>query len=188
MFERFTEPARDVVARARDEARMMRHDHLGTEHLLVALADVPALGLTREKARAAVVQTVGLGQDDGRGELPLTAAAQEALSESLHEAMKLGHDRVAPEHVLLGILRQRDGVALRVLGRAPRELREAVVRDLDAPREGAQVVRVGAQALGDLGNPRTDASVLLAILEQGGPIAAWLRDRGVTEDALRRLL
>jgi ATP-dependent Clp protease ATP-binding subunit ClpC len=189
MFERFTEPAREVAVVAQEEARMMRHGHIGTEHLLVALADVPALGLTRERARAAVVQTVGLGDVDGAGgQLPFTAAAKEALEASVHEAMKLGHSEVQPAHILLGILRQRDGVALRVLGTGPRELREAVIRDLGAPPDDALVVRVGAEAIGDLGNPRADARLLLAILERGGPIAAWLRERGVSEDAVRRLL
>lgn len=116
MFERFTEPARQVVTVAQDEARMMRHGRVGTEHLLVALADVPALGMNRSSARAEVVRAVGLGDEpDGSGSMPLTGAAREALEQSVHESMKLGHDAVEPEHVLLGLLRQRDGVALRVL-------------------------------------------------------------------------
>jgi ATP-dependent Clp protease ATP-binding subunit ClpC len=189
MFERFTDEARNVPVVAAEEARMMRHGHIGTEHLLVALADLPALGLTREGARAAVVHTVGLG--DARsteGQLPFTAAAKEALEASVHEAMKLGHAEVQPAHILHGILRQRDGVALRVLGTAPRDLREAVIRDLGRPPDDALIVRIGGEAVGDVGNPRTDARLLLAILERGGPMAAWLRERGVSEDALRRLL
>jgi hypothetical protein len=94
--------------------------------------------------------------------------------------------------VLLGLMRQRDGVALRVLaaaGHAPRDLREAVIASLSAEAAGdALPVRVGREPIGDLGNFRTDARLLLAILERGGPMAAWLRERGVTEDAVRRLL
>jgi ATP-dependent Clp protease ATP-binding subunit ClpC len=193
VFERFTDEARQVVTVAQDEARMMRHRHVGTEHLLVALADVPPLAMNRSSARAEVVKAVGLGDEPDGGEwMPFTGAAQEALETSVHESMKLGHDRVEPGHVLLGLLRQRDGVALRVLaasGRSPRSLREAVIADLrrDAP-EDAVMVRIDREAIGDLGNPRADARLLLAILERGGPIAAWLRERGVDEAAVRRLL
>jgi len=193
MFERFTEPARQVVTVAQDEARMMRHAHVGTEHLLVALADVPALGMSRSSARAAVVKAVGPGDEpDERGPLPFTGAAQEALDTSVHESMKLGHDEVEPGHVLLGLLRQRDGVALRVLaaaGHSPRDLRDAVIAGLTQEAlEDALTVRVGRALVGDLGNFRTDANVLLAILDRNGPMAAWLRERGVDEVAVRRLL
>ena len=190
MFERFTDQARNVPVVALEEAQLMRHGQIGTEHLLVALAEIPALGLTRQRARAEVVKIVGVGEAEpiAQGTTPFTDAAKAALDASVHEAMKLGHTQVEPEHILLGILRQRDGVALRVLGTGPRELREAVIRDLGAPPDDALVVRVGAEALGDLGNPRADARLLLAILEQGGPIAAWLRERGVDEAAVRRLL
>jgi ATP-dependent Clp protease ATP-binding subunit ClpC len=98
VFERFTEPARQVVVVAQEEARMMRHAQVGTEHLLVGLADVPALGLTRSQARAEVVRAVGLGDEpaEASGMLPFTATAQEALEQSTHESMKLGHDTVEP--------------------------------------------------------------------------------------------
>jgi ATP-dependent Clp protease ATP-binding subunit ClpC len=192
MFERFTDEARTAVSLAQDEARMMRHGHVGTEHLLVALADVAPVGLSRSQARAEVVKAVGLGDEpDAGGMLPFTATAQEALERSLHEAMKLGQERVEPGHVLLGILRQRDGVALRVLaaaGHAPRELREAIVAGLSRSDDDAVPIQLGHDLLGDLGNFRADARLLLAILERGGPMAAWLRERGVTEDAVRRLL
>jgi ATP-dependent Clp protease ATP-binding subunit ClpA len=192
-FERFTREAHKVVETARDEARMMRHGHVGTEHLLVALADVPPLGMNRSSARAEVVKAVGLGDEPDTGQMmPFTAAAQEALETSVHESMKLGHDTVEPGHVLLGLLRQRDGVALRVLaasGRSLRDLREAVIDGLTRDTaDGPVTVRVGTELVGDLGNFRTDARLLLAMLERGGPMAAWLRERGVDEAAVRRLL
>ncbi len=194
MFERFTPAAREIVVVALEEARMMRHARVGTEHLLVAVAEHPAiaaLGLTRERARAEVVRTVGLGESYVEGELPFTPAAQDALDASLHEAMRLGQERVEPGHVVLGLLRQRDGVALRVIaaaGGAPRDIRDAVIRELTQAPGHAVMVRLNEEAIGDLGNPRADARVLLAILERDGPIAAWLRERGVDEPVVRRIL
>jgi ATP-dependent Clp protease ATP-binding subunit ClpC len=187
VFERFTEATRSVVMTAHEEAHLMRHDHVGTEHLLVALAGDPAVApllapyeLSRERARAEVVRAVGMGEHEGSGQLPLTAAAQDALDASLQEAMQVGGDRVEPAHLLLGVLRQRDGVARRVLvaaGASPREFRESVVSGIAAP-----------PPLVAAGSPRADAQMLLAILERGGPVAAWLRERGVDEDAVRPML
>jgi ATP-dependent Clp protease ATP-binding subunit ClpC len=193
VFDRFTESARQVVVKAQEEAQMMRHGRIGTEHLLVALADVPPLGMTRARARSEVVKAVGLGDEaDAGGSIPMTPAAQEALETSLNEAMKLGQERIEPGHILLGIIRQRDGVAVRVLaaaGHPPRELREAVIAELTREQaDDAVVVRLGREAIGDLGSFRTDVHLLLAILGRGGPVAAWLRERGVTDDALRRML
>jgi ATP-dependent Clp protease ATP-binding subunit ClpC len=178
MFDRFTPEAREIVVVAHQEARLMRHGHIGTEHLLVALAeqpDVAALGLTRERARAEVVRTVGLGEVDGDqyGQIPFTTAAREALEGALGEAMRLGHRQIRPDHLLLAVLRQRDGVARRILvaaGAVPSEFRDAVT------------------VLGDLGNARVDVRLLLAILDRNGPMAAWLRERGVDEPTLRRML
>ena len=173
MFERFTDATRQVVTAAQEEAALMRHDHVGTEHLLVALADplAPLLGpygLTRERARGEVVRAVGMGKRDSPRELPFTPAARDALEATLEEAMQLGSEHVEPAHLLLGILRQRDGVARRMLmaaGATPREFRETVISALSD---------------GD-----ADAQALLTILERGGPVATWLRERGVNEDAVR---
>jgi ATP-dependent Clp protease ATP-binding subunit ClpC len=199
MYERFTEPTRQAVVRAQEEARLMRHAHVGTEHLLVALADEPeiqALGMTPERARGEVVRTVGLGTVDGEfsGQIPITAPAHEALQGAIGEAMRLGHSEVEPGHLLLAVLRQRDGVARRVLvaaGAVPSEFRDAVIARLstpEAPASDAVVARLGERVLGELGSARVDARLLLAILESNGPMAAWLRERGVDEPTLRRML
>ena len=188
MLERFTEPARAVVALAHEEARLMRHSHVGTEHLLVALArtgdDVLALyGLTGERARADVVRAIGMGAEAGAGERPLTPAARDALDTTLHEAMRLGHDHVEPTHLLLGIVRQPDGVARRILlaaGATPSDVREQVARRLGARPAGPHTPQ--------LGNPQADGHALLAILERRGAVAAWLRERGVDEAAVRAML
>jgi ATP-dependent Clp protease ATP-binding subunit ClpC len=190
MFERFTEKARHVVVLAQEEARLMRHGHIGTEHLLVALARVeddvatPLLsghGLTGEKARAEVVAIEGVGNAEAGGQLPFTPAAHDALGATLRESLELGHDRVEPAHLLLGVLRQRDGVARRVLagaGAHPPEARAEVIERLRQVGLGPQEPRA----------PQADGELLLQILERDGAVAAWLRERGVDEDAVRRML
>jgi ATP-dependent Clp protease ATP-binding subunit ClpC len=206
MFDRFTEAARQVIVVAYQEAQLMRHEHIGTEHLLVGLAEEPevgALGLTPERARAEVVRTVGLGEvvyerpeadDPNVVQIPFTAAVTAALEEALGEAMRLGHDQVEPGHLLLAVVRQRDGVARRILvaaGAVPSEFRDVLIRRLsapEAPASDAVVARLGERVLGDLGHARVDARLLLAILERNGPMAAWLRERGVDEPTLRQML
>src|SRR3954454_6430598 len=210
MFERYTEQARQVVVLAQEEARLMRHGHIGTEHLLVALARVgdgvatPMLadhGLTAEKARAEVVAIIGVGEAEGGGAIPFTPAAKDALEATLRESLELGHERVEPAHLLLGVVRQRDGVARRVLAAAgahPVEAREEVARRLAQSQRpaapggarpgGAMPVRLGETLVGDLGHPQVDGDLLLRILQRGGAVAAWLRERGGDEPAVRRML
>ena len=190
MFERFTDQARQVVVLAQEEARLMRHGHIGTEHLLVGLARVgddvatPMLadhGLTPEKTRAEVVAIIGVGNVEPGGQLPFTPAAHDALEATLRESLELGHDRVEPAHLLLGVLRQRDSVARRVLagaGAHPTESREEVERRLAETTDEALPRR----------SPLADGELLLQILERGGAVAAWLRERGVDEQAVRRML
>src|SRR4051794_8012584 len=191
MFERYTEQARQVVVLAQEEARLMRHGHIGTEHLLVALARVgdgvatPMLadhGLTAEKARAEVVAIIGVGGAEGGGAIPFTPAAKDALEATLRESLELGHDRVEPAHLLLGVLRQRDGVARRVLAAAgahPTESRAEVERRL---------AQSGSHPHEERRSPQLDGEILLDILERDGAVAAWLRERGVDEPAVRRML
>jgi len=176
----------------------MRHGHIGTEHLLVALARVdddvatPLLtdhGLTGEKARAEVVAIEGVGNAEPGGQLPVTPAAHDALEGTLRESLELGHDRIEPAHLLLGVLRQRDGVARRVLsgaGAHPTEARAEVIERL--ARREPRPVRVGDAILGDLGHPQADGRLILQILDRNGAVAAWLRERGVDEAAVRRML
>jgi ATP-dependent Clp protease ATP-binding subunit ClpC len=209
MFERYTEPARQVVVLAQEEARLMRHGHIGTEHLLVALARVgddvaspmlAAHGLTAQKVRAEVVAISGVGDAEG-GAIPFTSAAKDALEATLRESLELGHDRIEPAHLLLGVVRQRDGVARRVLAAAgahPVEVREEIARRLaqsarpaaagDPRHGGAMPVRLGETLVGDLGHPQVDGDLLLRILERDGTVAAWLRERGVDDAAVRRML
>jgi ATP-dependent Clp protease ATP-binding subunit ClpC len=190
MFERFTEQARQVVVLAQEEARLMRHGHIGTEHLLVALARVdddvatPLLtghGLTGEKARAEVVAIEGVGNTEPGGQLPFTPAAQGALDATLRESLELGHDRIEPAHLLLAVLRQPDGVARRMLAGAG-------AHPPDARAEVVERLRRAGLAPHEPRSPHADGELLLEILARDGAVAAWLRERGVDEAAVRRML
>ncbi len=125
MFERFTERARQVVVFGQDEARLLAHDYLGTEHLLLGLLRedegiaarvLDGLDITLEEVRAQVVRVVGEGSSTAAsGMMPFTPAAKKTLELSLREARSLGHDYIDTEHVLLGLIRVEDGVAARIL-------------------------------------------------------------------------
>jgi ATP-dependent Clp protease ATP-binding subunit ClpC len=206
MIERFTPRAREVLRVAQEEAHLMQHAHIGTEHLLVGLArgdeDAAVMlhrfGLSGDTARAEVVQLVGMGDHAGGGGLPFTPAAKDALEQCVVEAMRLGHEHADSAHLLLAILRQPDAIARRMLmsaGAAPRDVRNELIERLSAhprvlPRDSGEPVGVvlDEAPLGDLGNPRVDGRLLLEILERRGAVAAWLRERGVDEDAVRRML
>jgi Clp amino terminal domain, pathogenicity island component len=123
-FERFTRRAREVVVLAQREARALGHDYVGTEHLLLGLLSLeeePAgralaeLGLRREAVRREIVRTVGRGAAGDNRRLPFTPRAKRALEGALREARALGHQYIGTEHVLLGLVREEEAVAARVL-------------------------------------------------------------------------
>ena len=124
MFERFTDRARRVVVLAQEEARMLSHGYIGTEHLLLGLihegggasgAALESLSITLDDARAQVVSIVPRGQEPLSGHIPFTPRAKEILELSLREALDLGHSSIGPEHILLGVVREGQGVANQVL-------------------------------------------------------------------------
>ena len=124
VFERFTERAREVVALAQDEARLFGHGHIGTEHLLLGLvregegiaAQVfAALDVTEEAVRGQVAATVGHGDEGTSGALPFTPSGTKALERAWNEALLLGHTSIDTQHILLGLLRVKEGVAARIL-------------------------------------------------------------------------
>jgi ATP-dependent Clp protease ATP-binding subunit ClpC len=124
MFERFTDRARRAVVLAQEEARRLNHAHIGTEHLLlglihegegVAARALEALGIERAAVRREVEEIVGRGQHPPPGHIAFTPRAKTALELSLREANQLGHNYIGTEHILLGLLREGDGVAARVL-------------------------------------------------------------------------
>ncbi|MGI8415065.1 MAG: Clp protease N-terminal domain-containing protein, partial [Nakamurella sp.] len=124
MFERFTDRARRVVVLAQEEARMLNHNSIGTEHILlglihegegVAAQALESLGVALEGARAQVEEIVGHDQQAPSGHIPFTPRAKKVLELSLRESLQLGHDYIGTEHLLLGLIREGEGVAAQVL-------------------------------------------------------------------------
>jgi ATP-dependent Clp protease ATP-binding subunit ClpA len=124
MFERFTDRARRVVVLAQEEARMLNHNYIGTEHLLlglihegegVAAKALESLGISLEAVRQQVEEIIGQGQQAPSGHIPFTPRAKKVLELSLRESRQLGHDYIGTEHILLGLIREGDGVAAQVL-------------------------------------------------------------------------
>lgn len=124
MFERFTERARKVVVRAQDEARFLKQNYIGTEHILLGLIDEKEgiaarvfyeLNITFEDIRSAVKEVVTEGTSESYEHIPFTPRAKKVLELSLREALQMGHNYIGTEHILLGLLREGEGVAARVL-------------------------------------------------------------------------
>jgi ATP-dependent Clp protease ATP-binding subunit ClpC len=124
VFERFTERARQVVVLAQDEARTLRHNYIGTEHILLGLLReqeglaarvLDSLDITLEEVRAEVAKIVGQGEEITTGQIPFTPRAKKVLELALREARSLGHEYIGTEHILLGVVRVDDGVAARIL-------------------------------------------------------------------------
>ena len=124
MFERFSDRGRRVVVLAQEEARLLGHGYIGTEHLLlgivhegegVAARALESLGIELGAVRRKVEETVGRGDDQPEGHIPFTPHAKKVLELSLREALQFGHDYIGTEHVLLGLIRESDGVAAQVL-------------------------------------------------------------------------
>jgi ATP-dependent Clp protease ATP-binding subunit ClpA len=134
MFERFTDRARRVVVLAQEEARLLNHDYVGTEHLLLGLIHegqggaakaLELLGIRLEVVRAQVEEIVGRGQRAPTGHIPFTPRAKKVLELSLREAKQLGHDYIGTEHILLGLIREGEGVAAQVLVKLGTDLSRA---------------------------------------------------------------
>ena len=124
MFERFTDRARRVVVLAQEEARMLNHNYIGTEHILlglihegegVAAKALESLGISLEGVRSQVEEIIGQGQQAPSGHIPFTPRAKKVLELSLREALQLGHNYIGTEHILLGLIREGEGVAAQVL-------------------------------------------------------------------------
>ena len=131
MFERFTDRARQVVALAQEEARMLNHNYIGTEHILlglihegdgVAARSLESLGISLDAVRQQVEEIIGQGQQAPSGHIPFTPRAKKVLELSLRESLQLGHNYIGTEHILLGLIREGDGVAAQVLVRLGADL------------------------------------------------------------------
>jgi ATP-dependent Clp protease ATP-binding subunit ClpC len=139
MFERFTDRARRVVVLAQEEARLLNHNYIGTEHLLLGLLHeqegmaahaLQSLGMSLELVRAQVLEIIGVGDQAPSGHIPFTPRAKKVLELSLREALQLGTDYIGTEHLLLGLIREGEGVAAQILvkmGNTLGSAREAVI-------------------------------------------------------------
>jgi ATP-dependent Clp protease ATP-binding subunit ClpC len=164
MFERFTDRARRVVVLAQEEARMLNHNYIGTEHILlglihegegVAAKALESLGISLEAVRQQVEEIIGQGQSAPTGHIPFTPRAKKVLELSLREALQLGHNYIGTEHILLGLIREGEGVAAQVLQKLGADLnrvRQQVIQLLsgytggketapgEAPPQGSMVL------------------------------------------------
>ena len=136
MFERFTDRSRRVIVLAQEEARMLDHNHIGTEHILLGLIResdgcaaraLESLEISLGAVRQQVEEIIGRGQEAPTGPVPFTPRAKKMLALSLRESLQLGHNYIGTEHILLGLLREGEGVAAQVL--------TALGADLDGTRE-----------------------------------------------------
>ena len=144
MFERFTDRARRVVVLAQEEARLLNHNYIGTEHILlglihegegVAAKALESLGISLESVRGQVEEIIGQGGSSPSGHIPFTPRAKKVLELSLREALQLGHNYIGTEHILLGLIREGEGVAAQVLVKLGADLarvREQVIQLLSA--------------------------------------------------------
>ncbi|MEV4409757.1 ATP-dependent Clp protease ATP-binding subunit, partial [Actinoplanes sp. NPDC049598] len=149
MFERFTDRARRVVVLAQEEARMLNHNYIGTEHILLGLIHegegaaakaLESLGVSLEGVRQQVEQVIGQGQEAPGGHIPFTPRAKKVLELSLREALQLGHNYIGTEHILLGLIRETEGVAAQILtqldlNRVRREVLQRVSGGESTPSE-----------------------------------------------------
>ncbi len=150
MFERFTQSARQVVALAQEEARTLKHDHAGAEHILLGLLreheglaaqTLESFDITLERVRGEVVRIVGVGNDGSPGQVPFTPDAKRVLEVAMQEVRGLGHNYIGPEHLLLALITLREGVSARILldcNAQPDRIRAEVLRLLAGPEPRAQ--------------------------------------------------
>src|SRR3954466_4992616 len=171
MFERFTDRARRVVVLAQEEARMLSHNYIGTEHILlglihegegVAAKALESLDISLEAVRGQVEDIIGQGQQAPSGHIPFTPRAKKVLELSLREALQLGHNYIGTEHILLGLIREGEGVAAQVL----------VKLGADLNRVRQQVIQLVSGFQGkeseSSGAPSESARSTSAVLDQFG--------------------
>jgi ATP-dependent Clp protease ATP-binding subunit ClpC len=193
MFERFTDRARRVIVLAQEEARMLSHGYIGTEHLLLGLihegggasgAALESLSITLDGARAQVVSIVPRGQEPLSGHIPFTPRAKKILELSLREALDLGHSSIGPEHILLGIVREGQGVANQVLANLGADgpgVRAAVMRFIqpgEAEAEEETAVRLPPDVR-LVGSPAQLARVMRRLDQIDGRLAAIEQHLGI---------
>jgi ATP-dependent Clp protease ATP-binding subunit ClpA len=175
MFERFTDRARRVVVLAQEEARMLNHNYIGTEHILlglihegegVAAKALESLGISLETVRQRVEEIIGQGQQAPSGHIPFTPRVKKVLELALREAQQLGHNYIGTEHILLGLIREGEGVAAQVLVKLGADLsrvRQQVMQLLQG-YQGEEPAAASRQPPGRAG--REDRKLLSQLVDQ----------------------
>ena len=188
MFERFTERARQVVVLAQDEARALKHNYIGTEHILLGLLReeeglaarvLESLDITVEEVRSQVARIVGQGDEVTSGQIPFTPRAKKVLELALREALSLGHNYIGTEHILLGLVRENEGVAARILldfDADAEKIRNEIIRMLSGPGRRGQ-----AQ-----GGPAGEKSKSSKLLDQFGRNLTKLAAEGKLDPVVGR--
>ena len=188
VFERFTERARQVVVLAQDEARALKHNYIGTEHILLGLLReeeglaarvLESLDITVEEVRAQVARIVGQGDEVTSGQIPFTPRAKKVLELALREALSLGHNYIGTEHILLGLVRENEGVAARILldfDADAEKIRNEIIRMLSGPGRRGQ-----AQ-----GGPPGEKSKSSKLLDQFGRNLTKLASEGKLDPVVGR--
>jgi ATP-dependent Clp protease ATP-binding subunit ClpC len=188
LFERFTERARQVVVLAQDEARALKHNYIGTEHILLGLLReeeglaarvLESLDITVEEVRAQVARIVGQGDEVTTGQIPFTPRAKKVLELALREALSLGHNYIGTEHILLGLVRENEGVAARILldfDADAEKIRNEIIRMLSGPGRRQQ----GA------GGPPGEKSKSSKLLDQFGRNLTKLAAEGKLDPVVGR--
>jgi ATP-dependent Clp protease ATP-binding subunit ClpA len=223
VFERFTGRARRVVVLAQEEARMLNHNYIGTEHILLGLIGegeglaaraLQSLRISLEAVRSEVESIVGQGQAAPTGHIPFTPRAKKVLELSLREALQLGHNYIGTEHILLGLIREGQGVAAQVLQKLGADLnrvRQQVIQVLSTSlrppeQEGPALPELDPVRLADrgkrartaaeavvsaLGSPDlTPIDVVIGLLMSEGRLSTleeWARDPGAMRARIARL-
>ncbi|MGI9612716.1 MAG: Clp protease N-terminal domain-containing protein, partial [Acidimicrobiales bacterium] len=183
MFERFTDRARRVVVLAQEEARLLNHNYIGTEHILlglihegegVAAKALESLSISLEAVRSQVEDIIGQGGSSPSGHIPFTPRAKKVLELSLREALQLGHNYIGTEHILLGLIREGEGVAAQVLVKLGADLsrvRQQVIQLLSGysgPAGSGNAPTEGGKASSTSGGSGQDAPSGSLILDQFG--------------------
>jgi len=195
MFERFNQTARQVVVYAQEEARGLRHNYIGTEHVLLGLvyeqnqiADrvLRSLGLTPELVRDQVVKIVAAGEEEvTAGQIPFTPRAKKVLELGLREALSLGHNIIGTEHLLLGLLRESEGgVGVRILlehGLDPEQIRTSVLELLPGPDPDPPRTSVRSVGQAQAGPPRRGMGFTVTPSERAERVLMQACARALTE-------
>ncbi|MBI5870249.1 MAG: ATP-dependent Clp protease ATP-binding subunit [Actinobacteria bacterium] len=185
MFERFTERARQVVVLAQEEARALKHNYIGTEHLLLGLLReeegiaaqvLTTLDVNLDEVRMQVAQIVGMGDEVAAGQIPFTPRAKKVLELALREALSLGHNYIGTEHILLGLIKENEGVAARIL----------LEFDADSEKIRNEIMRKLTGSARRTPVPQGEGKKRVKLLDQFGRNLTKLADEGKLDPVVGR--